>query len=78
VSKYIINKSSRYTSEPYSGPTCAEAGVEEGKIYEEYGHAIHDAAKLTRYNPVGFIVLDLQKVLEGEARLDREDAIRQA
>ena len=64
--KYIINKSSRYTSEPYSGPTCAEAGVEEGKIYEEYDRAIYDAAKLTRCNPVGFRVLDLQKVLEGE------------
>lgn len=78
MSKYIINKSSRYCPEPYSGPTCAEAGVEEGKVYEEYDEAIADAAKLTRYNPVGFIVLDLQKVLEGEARLDREDAIRQA
>ncbi|MCA6510309.1 MAG: hypothetical protein IM566_04280 [Pseudanabaena sp. M152S2SP2A07QC] len=78
MSKYIINKSSRYCPEPYSGPTCAEAGVEEGKVYEEYDEAIADAAKLTRYNPVGFIVLDLQKVLEGEARIDREDAIRQA
>lgn len=63
--KYIIMKSSRAfdgATAPwaYRGPTCGQAGVELGKIYDDKNEAETDAAKLTNCNPVGFVVLKLK------------------
>lgn len=60
--KYIIMKSSRSFDNPsaiwaYRGSTCIDAGVEPGKIYDDFESAQKDADKLTKYNPVGFVVL---------------------
>ena len=57
---YIINKSSRYPVMcPYSGPTCVDAGVEPGKVYNNLEDALRDAKKLSSKNIVGFRVLTL-------------------
>ena len=54
---FIIIKSSRIGSTwPYSGQTCADANVPDGKVYESYIEAVFDAKKLTEWNPVGFVV----------------------
>lgn len=62
--KYIIMKSSRAFDNPtapwaYRGPTCAAARVEPGKIYDSKEEAETDADKLTKHNPVGFVVLEM-------------------
>lgn len=63
--KYIIMKSSRAfegATAPwaYRGPTCAAAGVTPGQVYTDKTEAETDAARLTKYNPVGFVVLELK------------------
>lgn len=63
--KYIIMKSSRAfegATAPwaYRGPTCNAAGVTPGQIYENKVDAETDAARLTKYNPAGFVVLELK------------------
>jgi hypothetical protein len=63
--KYIIMKSSRAfegATAPwaYRGPTCTDAGVELGKIYNSKEEAQIDADKLTKHNPVGFVVLEMK------------------
>lgn len=63
--KYIIMKSSRAFDNPtaawaYRGPTCVSAGVELGKIYDSKEEAQIDADKLTKHNPVGFVVLEMK------------------
>lgn len=63
--KYIIMKSSRAfegATAPwaYRGPTCAAAGVTPGHVYDDKTEALYDAARLTQYNPVGFVVLELK------------------
>jgi hypothetical protein len=65
TTKYIIMKSSRAFDNPtapwaYRGPTCADAGVEPGKVYDNKAEAEIDAQKLTNCNPVGFVVLELK------------------
>ena len=56
--KYIICKNSRLTNSPYQGePTCTQAGVIGGKIYDDHQEAIFDAAKLSAVNPIGFQVI---------------------
>jgi hypothetical protein len=70
--KYIINKLSRYTSTPYSGPTCDQAGVEKGVVYTDYGMALRDVEALNDFNDVGFKVVDFQEVLDKENLEDLE------
>ena len=61
--KYIIMKSTRAYDNPtsrnaYCNPqTCKEAGVEPGKLYDSETEAQADAHRLSRVNPVGFVVL---------------------
>lgn len=62
--KYIIMKSSRAfdgatAAWAYRGPTCSSADVELGKIYDSKEEAQADADKLTKHNPVGFVVLEM-------------------
>lgn len=64
MTKYIIMKLSRAFEKPtaewaYRGPTCAEAGVTPGRVYDDKIEAESDAKKLTRHNPVGFVVLEM-------------------
>jgi len=59
---FIIMKSSRSYEgvapiNAYSGPSCACAGVEPGKVYNSRESAQVDADKLSRCNPVGFVVV---------------------
>ena len=57
--KYIIVKASRTnTGHPYSGPTCDNAGIPRGKVYDDYNTAYNHAKILTEYNPVGFVVYE--------------------
>ena len=61
---FIIQKSSRARENPtalnaYSASTCIEAGIEPGKIYDCRDEAQRDADRLTKYNPVGFVVTPL-------------------
>ena len=65
--KYIIMKSSRafdgvepWAAWAYRGPTCADAGVTPGKVYDDKTEAENDAKKLTQHNPVGFVVLEMK------------------
>lgn len=63
--KYIIMKSPRAFDNPtaewaYRGPTCTVANVELGKIYDSKEEAQADADKLTKHNPVGFVVLEMK------------------
>lgn len=54
---YIIHKTSRSASTPYScEPTCSQAGVEAGRIYDDHKEAWEDVKKLNGVNPVGFMV----------------------
>lgn len=61
--KYIIMKSSRAYDNPTSRnaygntETCKDAGVEPSKLYDSEAEAQADADKLTKCNPVGFVVL---------------------
>ena len=62
---FIIMKSSRAFDNPtapwaYRGPTCSDAGVEPGKVYEDRESAQIDADKLSEYNPVGFTVVSVR------------------
>lgn len=65
--KYIINKSNRYTSDPYFGYICSEVDVKGGKTYTDCDEAIKDAEKLSSYGAAKFKVIDLQEVLDREA-----------
>lgn len=59
--RYIINKQTRYpTSWPYEGPACRAAGIPAGKVYKHGSEAIYDAKELTKYNPVGFVVIEIR------------------
>jgi hypothetical protein len=53
---YYIRKASRDSSQPYTGPTCEQAGIEPGQWYETREKAEADAAKLAEHNGVGFKV----------------------
>jgi hypothetical protein len=61
--KYIIMKSSRAYDNPTSRDAycnslaCSEAGIENGKLYDNQTEAQMDADKLAVVNPVGFVVL---------------------
>lgn len=62
MKKYIIIKTSRPTSDtPYRGSSCERAGVLSGKIYESKEEAEKDAEKLSKVNPVGFVVKQLDR-----------------
>lgn len=52
--RYIIRKTSRDTTTPYSGISCTLAGVPEGSIYTDIDRAMADVAKLNLVNPIGF------------------------
>jgi hypothetical protein len=56
--KWIIMKASRAYRGGigYTGPTCANAGIEPGQLYSTQQAAERDAALLSDYNPVGFTV----------------------
>ncbi|NDG30061.1 hypothetical protein EB118_08270 [bacterium] len=59
---FIIMKSSRAYEgaapiNAYSGPACACAGVEPGKVYDSRESAEVDANKLSECNPVKFVVV---------------------
>ncbi len=54
---YFIRKASRSGSSPYSGPSCQQAGVIPGRVYTSRAEASRDAARLSRYNRVGFEVV---------------------
>jgi hypothetical protein len=56
---YIIRKTSRNTTTPYSGASCALAGVTEGLIYTNIDQAKTDVNKLNAVNPVGFEIFVL-------------------
>lgn len=59
-------KSSRAIERPtpafaYCQPdTCKCAGVEPGKVYNNFDEAKADAKKLAHCNPVGFMVIKLK------------------
>lgn len=55
-SGYVIAKDSRNGLKPYSGPSCAKAGVTPGKVYDSVEAAQVDVDKLVAVNPVGFSV----------------------
>lgn len=57
---YIIRKNSRWTEKPipYNGPTCDNAGIKGNQIYDDLEKAKKDAKLLSKYNPVGFSVID--------------------
>lgn len=55
---FIIVKSSRLSG-PYSGPTCVAIGVPAGQVYECKLAATIIAARLTKRNPVGFDVIQV-------------------
>lgn len=58
---YKIVKASRLpTNLPYTGPTCERCGVPVGKLYDSLSEAEEDAKKLSLYNPVGFVVIDVE------------------
>ena len=42
----------------YAGPTCAQAGVTPGKIYDTEQEAQIDADLLSFFNPIGFYVTE--------------------
>lgn len=65
--QYVITKSSRIPTGPYSGPSCEAAGVPENKIYDSKEEAIADAKKLSAVNPVGFKVWSMEDVAFAEA-----------
>lgn len=54
---YIVKAPRFYEGVGYSGPACAKAGVEPGKLYDNMEDALSDAKKLTIFNPVGFRVV---------------------
>ncbi len=56
---YIIRKVCRDTKEPYTGISCTQAGIPEGKTYTDYNEALSDADKLSSVNPVGFEVVSI-------------------
>lgn len=65
VSAYIIVKGSRLkdnytTRDAYKGPTCQTAGVPEGWVYTDRNLASLHAQLLTKFNPVGFVVVDVK------------------
>jgi hypothetical protein len=41
---------------PYIGPACKNAGITPGKEYDTREEAQADADKLSKVNPVGFVV----------------------
>ena len=59
---YVITKSLRVRvseltkDSGYRGFSCALAGVEEGKVYDDLVEAQRDCVKLMKVNPVGFVV----------------------
>lgn len=57
---YVITKSHRVSEitkdSGYRGFSCDLAGVEEGKVYDDLVEATRDCAKLTKVNPIGFVV----------------------
>jgi len=54
--RYVIVKLSRTGTAAYTGPACATAGVEPGRVYTNLDKALADAARLSDVNPVGFDV----------------------
>lgn len=61
--QYIIMKASRVPANPdartfdaYSGPSCADAGIEPRKVYDSPEAAQADIEKLNRANGVGWSV----------------------
>lgn len=59
--KYIIRKTTRGGMTPYAGPTCARADVTPGVVYSDVQQANEDATKLSKVNPVGFEVVEMQE-----------------
>lgn len=64
MAAYIIVKGSRlkdyYTIfDAYKGPTCQAAGVPAGWVYTDRNLASQHAQLLTKFNPVGFVVVDV-------------------
>lgn len=64
--QYIIMKASRIPGKgqaipasAYSGPSCKDAGVVAGRVYDDFAVALRDAALLTEVNPVGFVVWEI-------------------
>lgn len=57
--KYFIHKASRLANSPYTGSTCYKAGIDPGKEYSNKEEAQIDADKLSKANPVGFVVSPL-------------------
>ena len=68
---YFIRKSTRASTSPYSGPTCATAGVTPGLHYESLEDAERDAAALSKCNPVGFDVVQTGKDMYDPERCSR-------
>lgn len=56
--QWLIMKKSRVCTppRPYVGGTCHDVGIERGRIYDSLTEAEADAEKLTKCNPVGFVV----------------------
>ncbi len=68
MDRFIILKASRVPPTPlvreidgYGGPTCADAGVDPGRVYLSRADAERDAKALSEVNPVGFRVLEVGK-----------------
>lgn len=62
---HIIKRTRLYDGKGYDGPTCKRANVEPGKTYTDVEDAIGDAFKLTKFNPVGFEVIQT-KLMQDE------------
>lgn len=57
---YVIAKSSRTPhKDGYSGPSCEHANVPYSKVYTDLLEAIGDSNKLSRVNPIGFLVYEV-------------------
>lgn len=72
--QYIIMKASRIPpgkaipASAYSGPSCRDAGVVAGRVYDDLAVALRDAALLTKVNPVGFVVWEIGTHISGRGR----------
>lgn len=71
MSGYIIVKRGRDARTPYTGPACASAWVEPGRVYASRAAAEEDAERLSQVNPAGF---DVREVAGGDAEELPEDA----
>lgn len=63
MAEFIIIKNLRYYEKiryGYTGPSCLIAKVQPGKVYNSEKEASLDAEKLSKVNPIGFKVVEVE------------------